>query len=181
MLYLPFPKNSDLVPRFRHGHFNVGLTHQHLCTAFLSVVYTVWPILSAFWCWISETRKLFATSHATLCVLIAVTYRVIEAIPVGKRIAAAFFQSAAVRAAGFSFVPLNNLAPAVKYVSDRLFTICFSDGALPHRVLYVIMRKIPVLLSHIFDIPILTIRAFPPSNRIYLSVCPVVKSVCESY
>ncbi|KAJ9092436.1 hypothetical protein QFC21_006818 [Naganishia friedmannii] len=40
---------------------------------------------------------------------------VIEAIPIGQRVAAAFFQSAAVRAAGFGFVPLNSLAPAVKY------------------------------------------------------------------
>ncbi|GHJ86990.1 hypothetical protein NliqN6_3392 [Naganishia liquefaciens] len=50
---------------------------------------------------------------------------VIEAIPVGKRIAAAFLQSAAVRAAGFGIVPLNSLAPAVK-------------------VLYVIMQYISV-------------------------------------
>jgi len=39
---------------------------------------------------------------------------VIEAIPVGTRIAGAFLQSAAVRAAGFAIVPLNSLAPAVK-------------------------------------------------------------------
>jgi Trk-type K+ transport system membrane component len=39
---------------------------------------------------------------------------VIEAIPVGTRISAAFLQSAAVRAAGFSIVPLASLAPAVK-------------------------------------------------------------------
>jgi Trk-type K+ transport system membrane component len=39
---------------------------------------------------------------------------VIDAIPVGKRVAAAFLQSAAVRAAGFGIVPLNALAPAVK-------------------------------------------------------------------
>lgn len=32
----------------------------------------------------------------------------------GTRIAAAFVQSAAVRAAGFAIVPLNSLAPAVK-------------------------------------------------------------------
>jgi len=35
-------------------------------------------------------------------------------IPVGTRIAAAFVQSAAVRAAGFAIVPLASLAPAVK-------------------------------------------------------------------
>lgn len=35
-------------------------------------------------------------------------------IPVGQRIALAFFQSAAVRAAGFGIVPLASLAPAVK-------------------------------------------------------------------
>ena len=39
---------------------------------------------------------------------------VIQAIPIGRRIAAAFIQSAAVRAAGFAIVPLNSLAPAVK-------------------------------------------------------------------
>ncbi|KAE8540063.1 hypothetical protein D1P53_004001 [Cryptococcus gattii VGV] len=39
---------------------------------------------------------------------------VIMAIPVGTRIAAGFLQSAAVRAAGFSIVPLAELAPAVK-------------------------------------------------------------------
>lgn len=38
----------------------------------------------------------------------------IEEIPVGTRIAAAFVQSAAVRAAGFAIVPLASLAPAVK-------------------------------------------------------------------
>jgi Trk-type K+ transport system membrane component len=40
--------------------------------------------------------------------------RAIEEIPVGTRIAAAFVQSAAVRAAGFAIVPLASLAPAVK-------------------------------------------------------------------
>jgi hypothetical protein len=40
--------------------------------------------------------------------------RDIEEIPVGTRIAAAFVQSAAVRAAGFAIVPLASLAPAVK-------------------------------------------------------------------
>lgn len=39
---------------------------------------------------------------------------VIQAIPVGRRIAAAFVQSAAVRAAGFAIVPIASLAPAVK-------------------------------------------------------------------
>ncbi|KGB77669.1 potassium ion transporter [Cryptococcus deuterogattii R265] len=39
---------------------------------------------------------------------------VIMSIPVGTRIAAGFLQSAAVRAAGFSIVPLAELAPAVK-------------------------------------------------------------------
>jgi len=42
------------------------------------------------------------------------TSRAIEEIPVGTRIAAAFVQSAAVRAAGFAIVPLASLAPAVK-------------------------------------------------------------------
>lgn len=35
-------------------------------------------------------------------------------LPIGTRIAAGFLQSAAVRAAGFSIVPLGDLAPAVK-------------------------------------------------------------------
>lgn len=35
-------------------------------------------------------------------------------LPIGTRIAAAFLQSVAVRAAGFSIVPLSELAPAVK-------------------------------------------------------------------
>jgi len=39
---------------------------------------------------------------------------VIQDIPVGRRIAAAFVQSAAVRAAGFAIVPIASLAPAVK-------------------------------------------------------------------
>ncbi|ORX40999.1 cation transport protein-domain-containing protein [Kockovaella imperatae] len=55
----------------------------------------------------------------------------IEAIPVGTRIADAFLQSAAVRAAGFGIVPLSVLAPAVQ-------------------VLYVIMMYIsvyPIALS----------------------------------
>lgn len=38
----------------------------------------------------------------------------IEELPVGTRIAAGLFQSVAVRAAGFSIVPMNALAPAVK-------------------------------------------------------------------
>ncbi|KAL1410029.1 hypothetical protein Q8F55_004031 [Vanrija albida] len=39
---------------------------------------------------------------------------VIDRIPIGTRLAAGLFQSAAVRAAGFAIVPLNALAPAVK-------------------------------------------------------------------
>lgn len=35
-------------------------------------------------------------------------------LPIGTRIAAGFLQSVAVRAAGFSIVPLSELAPAVK-------------------------------------------------------------------
>jgi len=39
---------------------------------------------------------------------------VIEEIPLNTRFAAGLFQAVAVRAAGFSIVPMNNLAPAVK-------------------------------------------------------------------
>lgn len=48
-------------------------------------------------------------------------------IPVGTRIAAGFLQSAAVRAAGFSIVPLAELAPAVKvlYVVMMVSLPCF--------------------------------------------------------
>lgn len=38
----------------------------------------------------------------------------VEAIPIGTRVAAGFFQSVAVRAAGFAIVPMNNIAPSVK-------------------------------------------------------------------
>lgn len=39
---------------------------------------------------------------------------VIEDIPLNTRFAAGLFQAVAVRAAGFSIVPMNSLAPAVK-------------------------------------------------------------------
>ena len=39
---------------------------------------------------------------------------VIEEIPLNTRFAAGLFQAVAVRAVGFSIVPMNNLAPAVK-------------------------------------------------------------------
>ncbi|KAL7412684.1 cation transport protein-domain-containing protein [Mrakia frigida] len=51
----------------------------------------------------------------------------IESLPVGDRIIAGFFQSAAVRAAGFAIVPLNSLAPAVKV----LYTIMMYVSVYP--------------------------------------------------
>ncbi|CED82456.1 -domain-containing protein [Phaffia rhodozyma] len=51
----------------------------------------------------------------------------IESIPVGTRIASAFLQSAAVRAAGFAIVPLSALAPAVKV----LYTIMMYISVYP--------------------------------------------------
>jgi Trk-type K+ transport system membrane component len=50
--------------------------------------------------------------------------RAIEEIPVGTRIAAAFVQSAAVRAAGFAIVPLASLAPAVK-ILYVIMMVCY--------------------------------------------------------
>lgn len=52
--------------------------------------------------------------------------RDIEEIPVGTRIAAAFVQSAAVRAAGFAIVPLASLAPAVK-ILYVIMMVCSSS------------------------------------------------------
>jgi hypothetical protein len=73
------------------------------------------------------------------------TNRDIMDIPVGTRIAAAFVQSAAVRAAGFAIVPLASLAPAVK-VLYVVMMVCPSHSCdsyadmvvhlhLPHRPL----------------------------------------------
>lgn len=68
-------------------------------------------------------------------------------IPVGTRIAAAFVQSAAVRAAGFAIVPLASLAPAVK-------------------VLYVVMMVCPPPLPLIAE-----------ADWQYISIYPIALSV----
>lgn len=72
---------------------------------------------------------LFPSTHTWFLLLVVLTLTIIdwvsfmvldigtpdiEAMPVGTRIAAGLFQSVAVRAAGFSIVPMNDLAPSVK-------------------------------------------------------------------
>ena len=56
--------------------------------------------------------------------------RTITDLGVGMRIAAAFFQSTAIRAAGFGIVPIASLAPAVKVLYVIMMV---SFYASPHR------------------------------------------------
>lgn len=65
--------------------------------------------------WVLALVMLSLTLTDWVCFLVLdIGTPAIEALPVGTRIAAAFLQSAAVRAAGFGIVPLAALAPAVK-------------------------------------------------------------------
>nr|ODN98734.1 potassium ion transporter [Cryptococcus depauperatus CBS 7855] len=76
---------------------------------------------------------------------------IIMALPAGTRIASGFLQSVAVRAAGFSIVPIGNLAPAVKVLYVIMMYISVYPIALSVRATNVYEEKSLGLYGEDYD------------------------------
>ena len=117
---------TKLIPRKSHLNETLHflLDHPRRCYTYLFPSHQTWFLLTIVFLLTYVLLCCYRMAEASSSSLSAIDWfffmvldignTVIEDIPLNTRFAAGLFQAVAVRAAGFSIVPMNSLAPAVK-------------------------------------------------------------------